>query len=87
MGKVYPHLGRLTNKPMNTDYGFFNLFVALDPVGKAKKKPLPTEPDSKCELPEIDYSLLRAVSVVDVKDQDCQFQPQPLGLNERKLVY
>jgi hypothetical protein len=72
---------------MNTDYGFFNLFVALDPVGKAKNKPVPTEPDSKGELPEIDYSLLRAVSAVDVKDQDCQFQPQPLGLNGRIPTY
>ena len=66
---------------MNTDHGFCFLFVALEPVRKAKNKPLPTEPNSKGELPEIDYSLLRAVSVVDVKDQDCQFQPQPLGLN------
>jgi hypothetical protein len=73
---------------MNTDYGFFFLvFVALDPVGKVKNKPVPMEPDSKGELSEIDYSLLRAVSVVDVKNQDCQFQPQPIGLNGRTLVY
>jgi hypothetical protein len=72
---------------MNTDYGFFNLFFALDPVGKAKNKTVPTEPDSNGELSEIDYSLLRAVSVVDVKDQDCQFQPQPLGLNGRTPTY
>ncbi len=64
---------------MNTDYGFFNLFVALDPVRKEKNKPLPAEPNSMDGLPEIDYSLLRVVSVLDVKDQDfCQFQPQPL---------
>ena len=72
---------------MNTDYGFFNLFVALDSLRKAKNKSVPTEPDSKAELPETDYSLLRAVSAVDVEDQDCQFQPQPLGLNGRTLVY
>ena len=60
MGKVYPHLGRLTNKPMNTDYGFFNLFVALNPVRKEKNKPVPTEPNSMDGLPEIDYPLLRA---------------------------
>jgi hypothetical protein len=65
----------------NTDYGLAYLFLSRDSVGKAKNEPVPTEPDSEGELPEIDYSLLRAVPVVDVKDQDCQFQPQPLGLN------
>ena len=44
---------------MNTDYGFFNLFVALYPVRKEKNKPLPAEPNSMDGLPEIDYSLLR----------------------------
>jgi hypothetical protein len=44
---------------MNTDYGFFNLFFAPEAVRKAINKPLPAEPDSKGELPEIDYSLLR----------------------------
>jgi len=68
---------------MNTDYGFFNLFFAPDAVRKAINKSLPAEPDSKGELPEIDYSLLRVVSVVDIKDQDCQFQPQPLRLKAR----
>ena len=87
IGEVYPYLRRLTNKPMNTDYGFFNLFLALNTVRKAKNQPPPTEPNSMDGLPEIDYSLLRTVSVVDVKDQDCQFQPQPLGLNGRTLVY
>jgi hypothetical protein len=71
---------------MNTDYGFFNLFLALEPLGKAKNKPVPTEPNSMDGLPEIDYSLLRAVCVVDVKNQDCQFQPQPLGSNGRTSV-
>jgi hypothetical protein len=66
---------------MNTDYGFFNLFVALDPVRKEKNKLLPAEPNSMDGLPEIDYSLLRVVSVLDVKDQDCQFQLQPLEKN------
>ena len=65
----------------NTDRGLAYLFLTRDSVRKAKNKPVPTEPDSKGELPEIDYSLLRAVFVVDVKDQDCQFQPQPLALN------
>ena len=75
-------LDGLADKPMqNTDYGLAYLFLSRDSVRKTKNKPVPTEPDSKSELPEIDYSLLRAVSVVDVKDQDCQFQPQPLGLN------
>jgi hypothetical protein len=65
----------------NTDRGLAYLFLTRDSVRKAKNKPVPTEPDSKDELLEIDYSLLRAVSVVDVKYQDCQFQPQPLALN------
>ena len=65
----------------NTDYGLSYLFLTRDSVRKVKNEPVATEPYSKGELPEIDYSLLRAVSVVDVKDQDCQFQPQPLGLN------
>ena len=82
MGKVYPHLSGLAGKPMqNTDYGLSYLFLTRDSVRKVKNEPVATEPDSKGELPEIDYSLLRAVFVVDVKDQDCQFQPQPLGLN------
>ena len=82
MGKVYPHSSGLAGKPMqNTDYGLSYLFLTRDSVRKVKNEPVATEPDPKGELPEIDYSLLRAVSVVDVKDQDCQFQPQPLGLN------
>ena len=82
MGKVYPHSSGLAGKPMqNTDYGLSYLFLTRDSVRKVKNEPVATEPDSKGELPEIDYSILRAVSVVDVKDQVCQFQPQPLGLN------
>ena len=65
----------------NTDYGLSYLFLTRDSVRKVKNEPVATEPDSKGELPEIDYSFLRVVSVVDIKDQDCQFQPQPLGLN------
>jgi len=81
MGKVYPHSSGLAGKPMqNTDYGLSYLFLTRDSVRKVKNEPVATEPDSKGELPEIDYSLLGAVPVVDVKDQDCQFQPQPLGL-------
>ena len=80
-------LDGLADKPMqNTDRGLAYLFLERDSARKAKNKPVPTEPDSKGELPEIDYPVLREVSVVDVKDQDCQFQPQKLGLNGRTLA-
>jgi hypothetical protein len=72
---------------MNTDYGFFNLFVALDSVRKVKNQPLPGERNSTNELPEVDYSLLRAVSAVDARDQDCQFRAELFGLNARTPAY
>jgi hypothetical protein len=82
MGKVYPHLGRLSRQTYAKHRLRPCLSVSLTGLRpKNENKPVPTEPDSKSELPEIDYSLLRAACVVDVKDQDCQFQPQPLGLN------
>jgi hypothetical protein len=51
VGEVYPHLRRLTNKPMNTDYGFFNLFFALNPVRKAKNQPVPRSPILGTDFP------------------------------------
>ena len=65
---------------------FLDTYVCLShwtPSEKRTTHHCPRNPYSTDELAEIDYSLLGAVSVVDVKDQDCQFHAELFGLNER----
>jgi hypothetical protein len=75
--KAYPYLRRFTKKPMNTDGGFF-LLPALDFVRKAKNEPLPAEPDSMDELPQIDYSLLRQFPLQTSKTKTPTFKLRSL---------
>jgi hypothetical protein len=70
---------------MNTQYGFYNLFVALDSVRKTKIEPSAPQRSSVDAMPEIDYSLLRSVltSNPDNPDREFQFVVLEGGLSTR----
>jgi hypothetical protein len=80
---------------MNTDYGLFNLFVALDSVRKTKNQPQTAKQSPTGALPEIDYSLLRNVlaSTTDNSGREFRFVVLDGGLStrnsncSRKLTY
>ena len=80
---------------MDTQYGFFNLYVALDSVRKTKNEPPAPQLSSVGVVPEIDYSLLRSVLVSNPNhpDRDFQFVVLQGGLSTRhsgsgqKLTY
>ncbi|MBV8967473.1 MAG: hypothetical protein JO331_00220 [Verrucomicrobia bacterium] len=59
---------------MDTQYGFFNLYVALDSVRKTKNDPPTPQRSSVSVVPEIDYSLLRSVLVSNPNQSDGEFQ-------------
>jgi hypothetical protein len=70
---------------MNTQFGFFNLFVALDSVRKTKSEPPIPERNSVEALPEIDYSQLRSVfgSNPNSPDREFKFVVLQEGLSTR----
>jgi len=59
---------------MDTQYGFFNLFVTLDSVRKTKNEPPTPQRSSVDAMREIDYSLLRRVLVSNPNNPDREFQ-------------
>jgi hypothetical protein len=59
---------------MNTQYGSYNLFVALDSVRKTKIEPSAPQRSFADAMPEIDYSLLRSVLASNPNNPDREFQ-------------
>ncbi|MBV8587142.1 MAG: hypothetical protein JO308_12700 [Verrucomicrobia bacterium] len=59
---------------MDTQYGFFNLYVALDSVRKTKNEPPAPQRNSVGVVPEIDYSLLRSVLGANPTNPEREFQ-------------